>query len=373
MSLADDKKRVPVVSRVIFIPALLALSLPVLHMSTNPLAIFPCSNVNDEHVQPLGTVHISETVQKSERVHILYALSGNATGFLSEFEISMKSVLMNSPIDFDMTIHVMADQEAYQALPDVLNRTGISTWKTRNQINVVVYNIESKIEAWKEFIQQTMGYATSILIETHTIGTFFRLFVQQVVDQHLVRHMIYMDTDVIVMSSIEALWNLRDDTAYFQFGTLECAGLLLLNVAKLDLLWKVIDSKRPDLKRLSHEIKQTPNDQLVVRVVKMTHPKVVSLLPPEWDIHTAALWRGSLFDLRPKGVGFLHFNGGGGSNDNTFESSLFLNHAMEAKGWTMANYFIKIPWSWAKFHVENMAKTSDDGKPLVVEWKIIPI
>ena len=361
----DDKRRRIAFSRLASISTVIALSLPVLYTSTRPLTTYPCLYSNFDENIPRYPSHV-----ELDTVHVLYGLSGNASGFLSEFEISMKSVLMNSPIDADMTIHVMAEHDAYLALPDVFNRTGIATWETRNQISFVIYNIQSKVKRWSKMIQRKMGYKTKLLTSVHTIGTFFRLFVQDIVNASDVPHMIYMDTDVLVMSSLEGLWRLRDDKAYFQFGKLECAGLLLLNVGKLNDLWQLIEANRSQLQQWSQKLGQSPNDQLVVRVVNVTHPEMVSLLPPEWDVHLTDLWRGSLFHQRPQGVGYQHFNGGQASKDNTFHSSSFLDPKREWKGWTLASYFIKIPWSWAKFHVESMTNYAP-GKPMVIQWKTV--
>ena len=122
--------------------------------------------------------------------------------------------------------------------------------------------------------------------------------------------------------------------------------------------------------KIALRLKERQNDQVLFRAINRTHPEVVSILPPEWDNHLTALYAGTLFQRRPKGVGYLHFNGGGSSKSNTFDSNVFLTDGKEGKGWTLANFFVKIPWSWAKFHVENMVYNSP-GKPLTVEWKIV--
>ena len=359
------KQRLKVALKLVLIPLLLLVSLPVLYFSTSSWTTYHSCQPSTEDTHPQLQDHVA-----LETLHVLYGLSGNASGFLSEFETSLKSVLMNSPVDFDMTVHVMADQDAYRELPDIFNRTRITTWKTRNQISIINYNIESKLKRWSKFMERKMGYTTARMTFFHTIGAFFRLFADEVLDSSQIPHVVYMDTDVIVMSSLEALWKLRDDKAYFQFGTLECSGFLLLNLGRLKDVWELIAANRTDLNRLSKELRQKPDDQLVVRVANLTNPQVVTLLPPEWDVHSAALWRGSLLDHRPFGVGYQHFNGGGKSKENTFEKSNFLAPGMENKGWMLANYFIKIPWSWAKFHVESMVGFSP-GKSPILEWSIV--
>jgi hypothetical protein len=44
----------------------------------------------------------------TETVHILFALSGNNIGFISEFEVALKSVLMNGGNDYRLHVHDLA-------------------------------------------------------------------------------------------------------------------------------------------------------------------------------------------------------------------------------------------------------------------------
>ena len=362
----NKQERRAVITRLALVSILLALSSPSLYISHVSLKTHIDQSPIEDKPQAKREYNAVQ-----EPLHILYGLSGNASGFLSEFEISMKSVLMNSPVDSDMTIHVIADNDAYRALPNVLNQTGVSTWKTRNRISVAIYNIESKLQKWSNYLNKKTGYKLSAMVDVHTIGAYFRLFVDDVVDASKVPHVLYLDTDVVVMSPLDALWKLRDDKAYFQFGTLECSGFLIINVAKINNLWELIEHLgHENLRRYSRLLRESLGDQLFLRVLNATNPEVVSLLPPEWDVHLTNLWKGSLFNHRPNGVGYEHLNGGGRSKESAFLVSQFLPPKMEQRGWTLANYFIKIPWSWAKFHVESLV-TTPPGHELVVEWKTV--
>ena len=76
-------------------------------------------------------------------MHVGFGLSGNGTGFLSEFEVALKSVLLHAPLERDMHVHIIADQDAYQSLGEIFNRNGLSTWVTRNLIKIHAYDITS--------------------------------------------------------------------------------------------------------------------------------------------------------------------------------------------------------------------------------------
>jgi hypothetical protein len=80
------------------------------------------------------------------------------------------------------------------------------------------------------------------------------------------------------------------------------------------------------------------------------------------------LYNGFLTGKRPDGVGMMHFNGGGSSKNNAFEnnSSSYLNDPKHHAGWGNANYYIRLPWPYAKFITESMKE--GDGYPLVIHY-----
>jgi hypothetical protein len=191
----------------------------------------------------------------------------------------------------------------------------------------------------------------------HTVGTFFRLFVQDVVPSS-VNHALYMDSDIVLMAPLDGLWKHVDRNSTFQWGESQCAGFIVLNVPKLDHLWHLVSNM--DLHNASKELKQEKNDQLIFQAINRSHPEIVSMLPKEWDVELAKLWRGQLADHRPDGVGFLHFNGGSKSKDNAFLPDSITNdkHRLIAdkhrSGWGLANYYVRMPWPYAKFIVESL-------------------
>jgi hypothetical protein len=257
----------------------------------------------------------------------------------------------------------MADEKAVGALPDVFNRSQISTWHTRNHVTVQVYNIQSKIPSWESHIE-LMTKTTMDVMSRHTVGNFFGLFVQDVVHSS-VNHALIMDTDVVVMAPLDGLWKHVDRNAMFQWGDSRCAGFIMLNVPKLDHLWHLVS--KLDLHEASIEMRHQYGDQLIYLALNRSHPEIVSMLPKEWDVSLAnGLWRGVLADHRPDGVGFTHFNGGGSKKENVFlEDKIFITPDKHRSGWGLANYYIRMPWPYAKFIVESSNGDSGGHQLLV--------
>ena len=315
---------------------------------------------------------MTTTTMMMTTIHVLYGLSGNTSEFLQEFQVSLKSVLLNSPMNYALTIHILADQNAFQALPIVLERTAIGTWQTRNPLQLRVYNIQSRIPHWEHFLETKTRYKAGYYTKHHTIGTFFRLFVHDVVDPAEVRHVIYLDTDVLIMAPFARLWNMADPSTIFAWGVLECAGFILLTVPRLELFWEIASSI--DIVTFGKQVRAKPTDQLLLRAVNKTHPELVTTLPPEWDVPLAhGLWKGSLRNHRPNGIGSMHLNGAKKSNINVFvSSSVLLSESPDKQEtWGLALYYARIPWPWVKFIVEHMNDRPSSGNNVTIEWNVI--
>jgi len=107
-------------------------------------------------------------------------LNGNHSGFFEEFEVSLKSLLVNAPNDLDLTIHIIGDELAYNALDDVFEKANLVSWTSRRQITIETYNVQPYLIQWQSYITQKMHEANvpiqRIITEVyrHTVGTWFR-------------------------------------------------------------------------------------------------------------------------------------------------------------------------------------------------------
>jgi len=326
-----------------------------------------------------------------ETAHILLCLSGNDDGFMNETEIAIKSILLNAPLDYDLTIHVMADRAAYDALDKMFERTGLlassSEWRTRNTVSIVTYNVEPNVEEWQNLVLQffrNSNVAESRFweIRRHTIGSWFRLFADKVLPSS-VGNVIYMDTDVAVMANIEDLWRSLDGEKYvMHMGDALVAGFAVFNLQKMGQIWEL--ASQVDLADFSTNPKFNPNpgtkqlgidDQLVVRAVQYHHPELVGLIPGRWDVHATngatvrhAHSREEVLAAKPE-VGMIHYNGGGASKQAYFIGHKFCSKPEFADTLGLVKFYVQVPWQWARYLAR--AQTRDGhGHVLKVHHKV---
>lgn len=79
--------------------------------------------------------------KEKKLIHVMYGIAGDSDETLHEFEVSLKSLLMQSPTDSDLKIHILTDEAAYSALGDIFKRSKISSWALRNQVTIETYNL----------------------------------------------------------------------------------------------------------------------------------------------------------------------------------------------------------------------------------------
>jgi hypothetical protein len=124
-----------------------------------------------------------------------------------------------------------------------------------------------------------------------------------------------------------------------------------------------------NLNNLSITTGQRPNDQLIFMAFNRTLPEEVVLLPDEWNVEMTSLWRANdILDQRRNGVGMFHFNGGGASKVSYFQHEQRIIKPKYPGTWDMVEYYIKLPWPWAKYMVECMIdeEGGDEGYALTI-------
>ena len=250
--------------------------------------------------------------------HVMFALSGNHPGVLAEFEVSLKSVLLNVPMERKTFVHVLTDVFAFRSMDEIFNRTQLPTWITRNQIEIHTYDVMPHIKELQRKIAETfqdMGLGPKPLIiykatRLHTLGTFFRLIAHLVVPSS-VEHLLYIDTDVVIMANLEGLYEQiqTKPDALFHWGEHMNAGFLVLNVNRMEEIWKI--AKESPLKNISETYQQGVDDQLIFKAVNVTHPDKVNVLEPGWAMAATDVWNKKPREHgeRFPNTGMLHFNG----------------------------------------------------------------
>lgn len=206
--------------------------------------------------------------------------------------------------------------------------------------------------------------------------------------RHPIKHVLYLDTDAVVMANLGGVWKLRNDTLAFQWGAEMVSAFMLLNVNQLRDLWRIYQTVPPaHVKHIMDNVlrgRHVADDQMLLQVVNVTHPHNVGILPTPWDIsyldgpwwatgdNPAHYHRPEFMSAYRPTIGMLHFNGGGASKESYFvQHEVFQKnsvqqprlrrnqqqqqeqHEMIAKSWGQAKYYIDMSWYQARFLVEN--------------------
>ncbi|CAB9515819.1 expressed unknown protein [Seminavis robusta] len=301
-----------------------------------------------------------------EPLHILFGMSGNDPGFFEEFQVCLKSVLLNAPHQRATHIHIMADQEAFQTLHHT-NATHKGIFETIQlqgapwfqDITISTYNVQSHVDQWSEYIRQRVNHQNYPATEHHTVGAYFRLFPQQVIPNPP-EFMLYLDTDVAVMANMAGMLPYADPTYTFIMSE-SCTGVMWIHVPKLDQFWNhYVPQRKWDI-RIEH-------DQNLILGVAQAFPNdpIVQVLSPTWDLQVAKHWRHvtrqQLLALRPDGIGLIHYNGGGASKGSSFRVSDFVTKDWAQDGWAIpALYYRELPWEWVKFMGRMMVEERGGG------------
>lgn len=338
------------VFRIAFVTFLVGLNLGRLFSADST---FSTSTNNDNNIPTAPAVH------NDNQVHILYGLSGGKDEFIDEFYVSLKSVILNTPIDKGMTIHVLTDPQAFNAVRPMEK---LMQFRSRQPISIQVYNTQSKGYLWKKNIEYCTGHKTS---KKHTMGTFFRLYAYDVLPESA-EHAVYLDTDVMITTNLQELWRMRNSSTYFQWGETRCAGFMILNLRLMrQNFWKLVNLTYP--KDVVIKVHDKITDQDMVRRFNEHYPDLVSFLPPEWDNHRADNFRQfnhALLRLRPK-MGMVHFNGGKiGVTDNVFLDD-------KRKEYTAAHYYAHHPWQWTGYMLESQVPDGQHGHPISLNFTIV--
>ena len=331
-----------------------------------------------------STLRTTTSSSNNETIHVLFGLKGKDAAFLAEFQVALKNVLLQAPLEQPMHIHIMADEDAFRAITvdEDHNKDPLYAfvpslqWSSIQPIQIHVYNVQQQLEeTWTPFLRRKFqSYSFQRMTGHHTVGAFFRLLAHQVLLQYdpTIQYVIYLDPDVIVLANLQALWKERpihDPHNLFAWGERMCSGMLLLNLQRLDLFWKLTDTLK--LPKIAKQYKQVPNDQLFLRAMNVTYPETVALLPDAWDINIAdGIWKyaKTIVQERPQ-IAMMHFNGGPNqSPEPYFKAHSFLKPSSPelVETWGIALYYARMPWTWARYLTEQQIPVNRPSYPLKV-------
>ena len=311
--------------------------------------------------------HYLAEYQVQDPLHVLFGLSGAHPGFFAELQVALKSVLLNAPLDRNMSIHFMADQEAYDALDNLFDETNLTTWQSRSAVSIWTYNTQPYIMEWEQEVRHLCNAtgrrkAATEALKKHTIGTWFRLFAYQILPTEEIESVVYMDSDVVITANLEALARQIDPHYSYQWGESRCAGFMILALNKLKDIWDIaLTMDFANATKKDGKKKASVDDQLVFKAVEDRYRHLTGRLTPEWDISLASgAWRfqKKLPQTYPE-LGMMHYNGGAWSKEAYWDNSVYFNDENFKGSFGITNYYIHLPWTWARSYAKSLSGTPD--------------
>jgi hypothetical protein len=87
-------------------------------------------------------------------------VSGNKSQFIDGWEWSLKSNIVNVPLDANLHIHIIVDADAADAIDKKIAESGLVTeaqqpW--RNEIAITLNNVEGMVPKWRLFLKHDLS------------------------------------------------------------------------------------------------------------------------------------------------------------------------------------------------------------------------
>lgn len=376
----------------------------------------------------LYTDDLLNRTNRKRTLHVIQCLSGNATDFIDEWEINLKSVLMNAPIDSKLHVHVIADDKAYSAVKERLGLSELASSLWRNELTITVSNVESRVQEWRNTLKSILSGGspsdTQMKVQEQTkqrqsvwfdakigMGGYFRLFAYKVILEYTDKQndldlhcALYMDTDVVVITNLNHFqrsmdkiqFNYRQNPEIQQVGDASLekdyplitwrdnSGFMAMDVPNLDRFWNGLNS----LSFLKSTTGKT-SDQVLISIYQSHFPRDVATLPDEWFVHIGHGYRRSpqqLFDHNIK-AGFLHFTG---YDSSYFSPPGIIKFCQRGKGcnqedvapggdvdkfdrtWGRAGHYTKLTWTWVRYQGgESRIAQGEEGYEARVEFRAL--
>ena len=169
---------------------------------------FMVMETNGESLEQTRIVNLKDQTIR-ETFHVIQCLGGDAKGFLDEWEVNLKSILLNAPLDYNLNIHIICDEKACSAAKHRLIAASLNSTKWRNEIVIHVKNVQHEIQEKEEIIQKILGKAGATFDKRIGIGGYLRLFAPDFIMQYTndmsLSNALYMDTDVVLLSNLNGL------------------------------------------------------------------------------------------------------------------------------------------------------------------------
>jgi len=277
----------------------------------------------DFFFQPQGVQNPQRSsTSDNSTVHILYMLQHAEQ--LDDWEVSLKSVLLNHPMEHDMTVHILSRAPSKTKTPSDIypmlkqRLQPLVHWNnTAHQIDVHVHQLSNVSTQYYQDPSTRRLQSIANLLETFHVS-----------------HVIIVDWNVLILTHLDHLWHLRRSDLYMQGSG---SGITLCNLAmQVDLE-----------KKETADLSQDP--------LSNYPPELFAKLPPQWDFTLSSNDTVPITQQRKHGLSMIRFNGTFQQSKSLFfdpKTNTRIYGTRDMGGAGLAHYYAQMSWNWTKFVVE---------------------
>ncbi|CAJ1953949.1 unnamed protein product [Cylindrotheca closterium] len=338
--------------------------------------------VLDSSIWQISHQEVKEKATSKDTMHVAVGIhldgTKDQTGFMDEWEVQLKSLVIHSPIDYHLHIHIIVNQAALQSIRERIQKHSLTEIRSRNYIRMTCYPVDDYEAEWNELIYNSTNKTPfNTAKKIYTIGAYYRLIADRVLPLDLV-NVIYMDTDVVLNSNLNALYPYLDSEKHMewiQIGSTYCSGFMIMNLKEFPRhFWRKMD----ELARQKTNFAGV-HDQYLLRLVRESlPPESTGILPKEWNVHYSDHHRDQS-RIVDQEIAYWHFNGirnqrrGFWHRDYDFmcrmdvsvecprDSSNETTLERFRQSWPIADFYVRIPWLWVRYMAMSLIPTGEEG------------
>mmetsp|Transcript_32298 Transcript_32298/g.78569 ORF Transcript_32298/g.78569 Transcript_32298/m.78569 type:complete len:403 (-) Transcript_32298:43-1251(-) len=336
----------------------------------------------DSSIWKSSQQRVDEKPRSKDTIHVAVGIhldgKKDQTGFMDEWEVQLKSLVIHAPTDYHLHVHVIVNQAALESIQERFQKHSLTDIRSRNSIQMTCYPADQYEAEWNELIYNSTNKTPfENAKRIYTIGAYYRLIADRVLPKDLV-NVIYMDTDVVLNSNLNALYpylNPKKHMEWIQIGSTYCSGFMIMNLKEFPrLFW----SKMDELAKQKTNFAGV-HDQYLLRLVRESlPPEFTGILPKEWNVHYSDHHRDQT-KIVDQEIAYWHFNGirnqRRGFWHRDYDFMCRMDVSVECvrdstnetilerfrQSWPVAEYYVRIPWLWVRYMSKSLIPSGEEG------------
>ncbi|EJK77078.1 hypothetical protein THAOC_01114 [Thalassiosira oceanica] len=186
---------------------------------------------SDNFDHPPCVTSANAATDKHLHIALVWGCRGLATrepGVFDEFEAALNE---ERPLERAVRAEFIRlhfrGQQCVRRTRRVLIRTQVTSWETRNQVEMHVYDVQHHIKSLEAQMLETFrpsfpNFTVSYGTAWHTIGTWLRLYAHRFIE-HDAENLLYIDIDCVIMANLDGIADFIEQQVPLSIGEISGA------------------------------------------------------------------------------------------------------------------------------------------------------